>query len=49
MIMILSTLFDNYKVVVYEVIFLVAKYQNFSPSESKTPIKRINSAAVFTR
>ena len=49
MIMILPTLFDNYKVVGYEVIFLVTKYQNFSPSESKTPIKRSNSAAVFTR
>ena len=49
MIMILPTLFDNYKVVGYEVIFLVAKYKNFSPSESKTPKKRSNSAAVFTR
>ena len=49
MLMIFPTLFDNYKVVGYEVIFLVAKYQNFSPSELKTPKKRSNSAAVFTR
>ena len=49
MLMIFPTLFDNYKVVGYEVIFLVAKYQNFSPSESKTPKKRSNSATVFTR
>ena len=49
MIMILPTLFDSYKVVGYEVIFLVPKYKNFSPSESKTPKKRSNSAAVFTR
>ena len=49
MLMIFPTLFDNYKVVGYEVIFLVEKYQNFSPSESKTPKKRSNSAAIFTR
>ena len=49
MIMFFPTLFDNYKVVGYEVIFLVEKYQNFSPSESKTPKKRSNSAAIFTR
>jgi len=49
MIMFFPTLFDNYKVVGYEVIFLLAKYQNFSPSELKTPKKRSNSAAVFTR
>ena len=49
MIMILPTLFDIYKVVGYEVIFLVEKYKNCSPSESKTPKKRSNSAAVFTR
>ena len=48
MIMILPTLFDIYKVVGYEVIFLVPKYKNFSPSESKTPKKRSNSAAVLT-
>jgi hypothetical protein len=49
MIMFFPTLFDIYKVVGYEVIFLVEKYQNFSPSESKTPKKRSNSAAIFTR
>ena len=49
MILLFPTLFDNYKVVGYEVIFPVPKYQNFSPSESKTPKKRSNSAAVFTR
>ena len=49
MLMIFPTLFDNYKVVGYEVIFLVEKYQNFSPSESKTPKKRSNSTAVLTR
>ena len=49
MLMIFSILFDNYKVVGYEFIFLVEKYQNFSPSESKTPKKRSNSAAIFTR
>ena len=47
--MIFPTLFDNYEVVGYEVIFLVAKYQNFSPSQSKTPKKRSNSVTVFTR
>ena len=49
MIMSFPTLFDNYKVVGYEVIFPLVKYQNFSPSESKTPKKRSNSAGVFTR
>ena len=49
MLMIFPTLFDNYKVVGYEVIFLVEKYQNFSLSKSKTPKKRSNSAAIFTR
>ena len=32
-----------------EVIFLVEKYENFTPSELKNPKKRSNSAAVFTR
>ena len=49
MILLFPTLFDNYKFVGYEVSFPVAKYQNFLPSESKTPKKRSNSAAVFTR
>ena len=49
MLMIFPTLFDKYKVVGYEVIFLVAKFQNFSPSELKTSKKRSNSAAIFTR
>ena len=47
--MIFPTLFDNYKVVGYEVIFRVAKFQNFSPSELNTSKKRSNSAAIFTR
>ena len=32
-----------------EVIFLVEKYENFTPSELKNPKKRSNSDAVFTR
>ena len=43
-----SILFDNYKVVGYEVTFLFEKYQNFGPSELNIPKKRSNSAAVFT-
>ena len=49
MVMIFPTLFDNYKVVGYEVIFLVEKYQNFSPSELKTSKKRNKCAVVFSR
>ena len=49
MMMIFPILLDNLKVVGYEVIFLLAKYQNFLPSELKTPKNRSNSAAVFTR
>ena len=49
MMMIFPILLDNLKVVGYEVIFLLAKYQNFLPSELKTPKKRSHSAAVFTR
>ena len=49
MLMLFPTLFDNYKVVGYEVNFLVANFQNFSPSELKTSKKRSNSAAIFTR
>ena len=49
MLMIFPTLFDNYKVVGYEVIFSVAKLQKNSPSELKTSKKRSNSAAIFTR
>ena len=49
MLMIFPTLFDNYKVVGYEVIFRVAKFQKISPSELKTSKKRSNSAAIFTR
>ena len=35
MLMIFPTLFDNYKVLGYEVIFLVAKHQNLGPAELK--------------
>ena len=49
MLMIFSILFDNYKVVGYEVTFLLEKYQNFGPSELNISKKRSNSAAVFTR
>ena len=49
MLMIFPTLFDNYKVVGYEVKFLVAKFQNFLPLKLKAPKKRNNNAAVFTR
>ena len=49
MLMIFPTLFYNYKVVGYEVTFLLTKYQNFCPSELKILKKRSNSAAVFTR
>ena len=49
MIMFFPTLFDNYKVLGYEVIFLVAKHQNLGPSELKILKRRSNSAAVFTR
>ena len=49
MILIFPTLFDNYKVVGYEVIFRVEKFQNLSPSELKSSKKRSNSAAIFTR
>ena len=49
MLMIFPTLFDNYKVVGYEVIFRVEKFQKFSPSELKASKKRSNSAAIFTR
>ena len=49
MIMSFPTLFYNYKVVGYEVNFLVANFQNFSPSELKTSKRRSNSAAIFTR
>ena len=49
MLMIFSILLNNYKVLGYEIIFLVLKNQNFCPSELKTPKKRSNSAAVFTR
>ena len=48
MLMIFSILFDNYKVVGYEVTFLLERYQNFCPSELNIPKKRSNSAAVFT-
>jgi len=40
---------DNYKVVVYEIIFHVAEYQNFLRTELKVPKHRSNSTAVFTR
>jgi len=49
MMMIFPILLDNLKVVGYEVIFLLAKYQNFLPSELKTPKRRSNSSAVSTR
>ena len=48
MLMIFPTLFDNYKVVGYEVIFLVKNYQNFFTIGIKDS-KKSNSAAVFTR
>jgi len=48
MLMIFPTLFDNYKVVGYEVIFLVAKYQNFSPSELKTSKKKEITVLLFS-
>ena len=47
--MIFSIRFDNYKVVGHEIIFLLAKVQNFWPSELKAPKKRSNNAVVFTR
>ena len=49
MLLIFATLLDNYKVVGYEVIFRVAKFQKISLSEFKTSKKRSNSAAIFTR
>ena len=48
MIMSFPTLFYNYKVVGYEVIFPVVKYQNFSPSESKNPKKREATVLLFS-
>ena len=48
MLMIFPTLFDNYKVVGYEVIFLVKNYQNFFTIGIKYS-KKSNSAVVFTR
>ena len=48
MLMIFPTLFDNYKVVGYEVIFLVKNYQNFFTIGIKDS-KKSNSVAVFTR
>ena len=49
MLMIFPLLFDNYKVLGYEVIIIVAKYQSFCPSKLKIPKTRSNSAAAFTR
>ena len=49
MLMNFPLLFDNYKVLGYEVIIIVAKYQSFCPSKLKIPKKRSNSAAAFTR
>ena len=49
MLMSFPILFDNYKVLGYEVIIIVAKYQSFYPSKLKIPKKRSNSAAAFTR
>ena len=49
MLMIFSILFDNYKVVYYEVIFIVTKYHNCFPS-GFMDTKRIScSATVMTR
>ena len=49
MLMIFAILLNNYKVVDYEVKFLVEKYQNFFPSKVNSPKRRSNSAAIFTR
>jgi len=49
MLMSFPILFDNYKVLGYEVIIIVAKYQSFCPSKLKIPKTRSNSAAAFTR
>ena len=49
MLMIFSILFNNQKVVEYEVNFIVEKFQNFFPSKVNSPKRRSNSAAIFTR